>query len=298
MTDEVTGQEATQAETPVDSGNDVLDFDAIGTMLEFDPFATQTAAKEETPVEGAEEQQQQTETGTATVDAGQQPVEQTPQAGTGEGAATPQPEIPEEVKVLMQQLQQAQNTIAQMQSTQQQQQQVGQQQRQQDPYAAYVPAYEYQLPEPLAQLLDSEDPAERQQGVKAIMTGISRTVHRQMLEQFQGMLSVYVPRQIEQHQQQQTLQSEIQRDFYGTYKELDNPDVRRIVATIAPQVMQEIGVSDWSPVLRDTLAQRVKAMLSLGRVPVQQQQQPPAIIDQGSRGPVVQPNDIEATLFG
>jgi hypothetical protein len=61
-----------------------------------------------------------------------------------------------------------------------------------------------------------------------------------------------------QRQQAET----IDRDFYGTYPQLNQPALRQVVATVARDVIASRGNDgSWNPALRDAIAQRVFGLL-------------------------------------
>lgn len=264
-----------------------LEYEDISAMLSFDPFE-----KPDEPAPGSEEQPAQS---AATTDVppeagGEIPVKPEPTAQPADGVPQENPEL----VLLKQQLAELQAQNAQMQ----QQQQLSQQQQQQaapgaDPLERFIPPYQFQIPEQMMTMLDSENPQERAQALSTLMSGALRTAHKTMLQQVNGMMQTYVPHQMQQFQQQQQFTSSVQNDFYSEYQDLNTPEIRQIVASVTPQVMQELGVSNWSPVLRDAIANKVKGMLHIGAAPAATPPAaPPAQFTPGSRGPVADPNNV------
>lgn len=301
MTDQAQEEQTPEVETP--DSHTALDMSDISDMLEFDPF-DDSGDDEDSPDNQNPEQQVSAESADAT-QASDDPATQESQ----ETSPEPELEIPPEVQALLdrnaaleQQLQQQQQQQAQVQQQQASQQQ---QQANEDPLDAFVPPYQFEIPQQLMQMLDSEEPTDRMQGLQYLMQGLARSVHRTMLEQTQGMMTAYVPSQLQQYTQQQEQISTVRNDFYSTNTDLNVPELRPIVSQIAAQVMQEQNAQGWTPDLRDAIAQRVRAVLSYGQTSQQptpaQTEQPPQLLDQGSRGPVqgktVQ-DDIINTLFG
>lgn len=245
-------------------GSATLGAEDISAMLSFDPFEDlpddPASPKDPAQVEGASAADDSPEAGV--VDPAK-PVE-TP-------AQPVAPEKSPEVLALEAQLMQMQQTMQQMQQAVAQAPQAPAQQGG-DPYAQFIPSYEFQIPQEMAALLDSEDPTERATGIQQLLGASMRTTHRNVLEQVNGMLSSYVPQQLQQYEQQTTLKSQVTKDFYGTYPDLDTPEIRQLVGMVTPRVAQQLGSSAWNPMLRDTIAANVRQMLS--QRPTQQMQQP------------------------
>jgi hypothetical protein len=280
---------------PVDSGA-TLDIDDIASMLSFDPFAESDAPADlpaETPQDGS----------VPSADAGASGSE-VPATPVEQAAPEPVQESPEMV-LLRQQMAQQQLLIDRLSAAPVAPSATPGQSTAADPLAEFIPSYNFQIPPQLSAMLDSEDSAERTQGIQYLLDGSLRKVHRNVLEQVQGMLTSYVPQQLQQHTQNLERGQAIKTDFYSAHKDLDTPDIRKLVSMITPQVMVETQQTTWSPLLRDAIATKVKGMLgfrpqALAAVPIPQAAAP-LQFDQGSRGPVqtgnsVQ-NDVMNTLF-
>ncbi len=295
---------ATPSAPAADAGSSSeLTFDDIETALRFDglsqppepakPDAGQQSQTQEAQGQPQGQQQQQ----------GQQP--QTQQ----------QTQSNPEMELLKQQLTEAQKII---QAFTRQQPQPGQQQGQgqgqgqqpgQQPgqqAEPEVPPYEFNIPDGLVALLDSEVPAERQKGIGALMQGTARAVHATVMQQVAKQvqeLTQNLPQVVNQGIQQHNYAREIFSDFYNTHKHLNRPELRSLVVQTAQAVMQETGAQAWSPQLRDAIAQRVTAVLTQVVPPAPPQQQQPFVAGNGSRpggapmGGNTQADDIFKTLF-
>jgi hypothetical protein len=288
--------------TPDVDTTSTLDIADISTMLSFDPFAEDDSvvetADDKTPAASAESSDQ-----SVSKEAAEATLESDDPAKQDQATETDEVKVPPEVQAILEQNAQLQKQLEQMQAQQTQQPQEPQQPE--DPLEQLIPPYDYHMPEQLYDLLDSESPDERRTGLHAVMKGISQNVHRTVLQQVQGMMTAYVPQQLEQHTQQAELRSTISQDFYSTHKDLDKPEIRNIVASVTPQVMQQLGANAWTPQVRDAIAAQVKALLNYGQAPAQQPQPAPQqhapLMDQGaapapSSASSVQ-NDIMNTLF-
>lgn len=239
----------------VQDGAATLEIEDIASMMEFDPFDLM----QETADNLSGQQSVETPPADATPEAGGE----IPATIESEPTPTAAPQESPEVVLLKQQLAQQ---VQQMQQMQQQMQQppAQQVQSQGDPLDQFIPEYMFQIPDQLMQLMESEDVGERKQGIQYLLSSALKNAHKSMLQQVNGMMTAYVPQQLTQHQQTNELKETIKSDFYSTHKDLNTPEIRQIVAMVTPQVTQELGVSTWSPTLRDAIAARVKAMLQIG----------------------------------
>lgn len=256
------------ATPPVADSSPSLSHADVDKLLSFDPFSEPPAPAAEPPAQPA-----------ATA-----PVPGTPPAAPSP-PAQPAPANPE-VEKLLRELADARAVIAE-QTTK-----LGSPPPQTPPGTPEpniftdVPAYEFELPTPLLQAFDSEDPVQRSKAIGAVMTGTARVVHQNLMKNVASVME-RLPTIIQSHVTGALRQKEIFDDFYGTYKDLNNPALRPTIVHVTRQVFQEKNVKDWSQDVRDTIAQRVYALL--GRVvPTATPPVPPAPFTPGTgvRGPV------------
>ena len=302
-TDVAAGTESpAPVETPASPEVDnaaTLDIDDISSMLTFDPFE----AKDDVSSDVSPGLSQEGEVPPA--DAGAAPAaSEVPVTPEGDPAVPEVPQESPEVVLMRQQLAQQAQMIEQMQATATQAPTQASGGPAADPMAEFIPSYLFQVPQPIQSLLDSEDSGERSQGISHLMNGALRQVHRNMLEQVQGMMTTYVPQQLQQHSSQTSLQAEIKSDFYGANADLNTTEIRQLVSMLTPQVMQETGQASWSPALRDAIAAKARGMLGLGApgtvAPAPAAPTPaPVQFGSGSRGPINSSaaDDIMNTLF-
>lgn len=190
------------------------------------------------------------------------PEQQPPPTTAGEGdgaapppAAAPSPAPNEELLQLKKELEELRAFKSGIESAAAAvNQQPAQQQQSEDP----VPPYAYNIPDQLVTMLRSEDPREVAAGLQAMATGVSRTVHRMILEQ---VLS-FVPRMVENAVASRQAMDYIRNDFYGTYPEFYRPELVGLVEQTARAVWQETGAKEWTPQFRDAVAQRLRALLA------------------------------------
>jgi len=186
---------------------------------------------------------------------GEQQAAPTSQADPPAGKETP-PTDPEK-ELLRQQLATLQ---AQMQA------QAAAPQAQQQQAQDTLPPYAFNIPPELLQLMYSEDPTERQQGLTAYAMGIARTVHSQVRDEYQQVMQSAIQQAIASTQQAQ----QVRQDFYGKYPELDKPELYPVVQAVAQQVAAQTGANSWTPEFRDAVGERVRALIQ-----PQAQPQPP-----------------------
>lgn len=129
-----------------------------------------------------------------------------------------------------------------------------------------LPPYAFNIPPELLQLMYSEDPTERQQGLTAYAMGIARTVHSQVRDEYQQVMQSAIQQAIASTQQAQ----QVRQDFYGKYPELDKPELYPVVQAVAQQVAAQTGANSWTPEFRDAVGERVRALIQ-----PQAQPQPP-----------------------
>lgn len=187
--------------------------------------------------------------------------------------------------------------VQQNQMLQQQMQQVLAQQAPPQAEAQVAQAPQVQITPEIMQAIDSEDSAVRMQGMQAMAQTMAQNILAQTQVQQDAMYSA-IPELMQQQQAEQAEAQRIESDFYTTHADLNKPDLRPLVLAQAQQVMQEMGYPQWSPVVRDAAAQRVRAILGQaapaqvaapvpGQVPAPQmnvipQAQPPGMTQMGA----------------
>ena len=180
--------------------------------------------------------------------------------------------------------------------------------------AATVPAYDVNIPDQLMQMLDSEDQGHRRAAMAALVKATAQTVHQNVMQHVEQHINETVPGMVTGQVGQGNLQTEVFKDFYGSFKDLNNPRLRPLVVAEAIALSQETGVTTWSNAFRDALGARVKALIggngnAAGGLPpaTAPAPQPPAQLLPGTQPPgsgtpsAVGPNspaDIAGTLFG
>lgn len=250
----------TETDTEVNSTENpqTVDTDDITSVLHYDPFA---GGDTEIPEVKAPAVTSGTDNASAGGDENPPPV--APAAPATKPAASATPEVPDAAyRQIADQLATIAASAARPQNVEP------------ENTGPKKPAFGFNIPDPLVAALSSQDPVEFKQGLGAFAQGVAQVVFEQTIA-YQD--SLYKP-QLEslpslmlQAVQQMQHNKSVEQDFYGTYKELDNPMLRPVVKQVATQVASELGKSAWDAELRDATAKRVKELMAFA---VGQQQQP------------------------
>ena len=168
----------------------------------------------------------------------------------------------------------------------------------QAPPEVQLPEYNFTLPKEMVDLLGSEDPAQRSQGLQAFARGIARGTHHQVVTEMRKELASVLPMLIAQNVTGHSERQKIRSDFYGKYPEFDSDDLRPMVDNVARQVAKETGAKGWTPDLRDKIALRMRAIAqgiipgpapAAPQVPAPAPQpKPPGFIGSGTRPAIPQ----------
>jgi hypothetical protein len=170
-----------------------------------------------------------------------------PQQPTPPEAQPAAPQQPNELETLRQQLGMVTKELQTLRQPQQPQSPGGQQPI--DP----VPAYQYEIPEQLVQLMASEDPGHRKLALSNVMTAVSRSVHGLM----QRELAQVIPALARQVMMEHLGQQEVGKDFYSVYRDLDKPELRPLIYQIAAGWAQQNPGAVWNAQTRDAIARAV-----------------------------------------
>jgi len=292
--------EATPDPTNIPAGDENLAENEISDLLSFDPFeelseptseATPEAPGSGTPEFSPDGQGSETET----QQAGQlaTSLESKP-APDPENNATVNPQVRSEVDSLKSQLAQYQALLSQRSASEASQQP--------DPNAAsQLPEYNFPVPPELVEALGSEDPALRTKGIQAMMTGTAMSVHQRMQGEFKQLLQQGLPALLQQRETAAQQRATIESDFYNTFQDLNLPQLRPHIKTLAEQVVQETGAQTWTAEIRDEVGRRAKKLF--GHIGTSAASNPPPQMMGSSTRPAAPSttsveSDINDTLFG
>lgn len=167
-----------------------------------------------------------------------------------------------------------------------------------------VPEYNFTVPDKLIEALTSTEVPTFKKGVEALIQGMAAAVHYQMAAHMKAMYEPKfdgIPQQVMQMLAHQGESKRIETDFYGTYKELDHPQLRPMVQATAEKIAKEKGIKSWTPELKEETAKQVKALiLSITGQPVQKPQAPKMVTNGSGARPAVgkksEADDIAETL--
>jgi hypothetical protein len=119
--------------------------------------------------------------------------------------------------------------------------------------------YQFQIPNELVNALGAEDPATRQVGIQALVQSVGQAIHREVAQMIPQQVNEIVQRQVPRYIEQNSQGDDILNDYYGNFP--SHRAVAPLVGQLAADVSREYGVNQWSPQLRDMVAQRVEATL-------------------------------------
>lgn len=304
-----TAPEPTPAPAPAETAPTEHDFDEtdVKRILEFDPFGDEPQpkpAQQQAPV--VPTPQAQVPSADGQQPQGAQPALQAVPPVT----PAPQPKSEEsELELLKKSYAEAQAQLRMQQAQGAQPQQPAQPKSEAPDPLTHVPAYQYTVPPQLLAGLRSEDPAEQAGAVGALIQGVSQTVHQQVLGQMRQAFQT-VPQMVYSQINTVRTQQEVFQDFYGSYPELNRPELYPVVAQCGAALMQETGQMTYSPQMKQAIAARVKQLLGMA-APVQQPTPAPAPSAPGpymsGGAPAARPtapvrpseeDDIANTIFG
>lgn len=141
------------------------------------------------------------------------------------------------------------------------------------PAATETPKDDWQevnIPPIVLQYLDSDDPNQRAQGMAALVNGTGRMVMTKVNEQMAALEERLKQAPTPQPGQVQTpvdggqeSAQAIFQDFYNTYPQFSNPELRVIVSQAANELQAHNPkmdlIANWGPMVRDQIAQMVQA---------------------------------------
>lgn len=122
-----------------------------------------------------------------------------------------------------------------------------------------------QIPPALLAAVRSEDPQESAAALNLVVQGTANLAFKKM----QGALGEFIqrglPQILQNYQSHVQTATDVRKDFYGTYPQLDKPELAPLVTNVTQQVVAEMGPAfkgTWSLELRDKVAERVIGLLS------------------------------------
>lgn len=126
---------------------------------------------------------------------------------------------------------------------------------------ADIPFVPLTVPAQLFAGIYSENPQERQQSLNMTMGLVHRAAVGNAVKFMRNEFARVMPQVVQHYLQQYSTQQMVYQDFYGKYPALNRPELHRMVATVAQELMQSEGHQDWNETLRDKLGATVMARL-------------------------------------
>lgn len=131
------------------------------------------------------------------------------------------------------------------------------------------PKYNLALPPQVVNLLRSEDVGEFQQGMHAVINGISNKIWTDVSAHVDGivqkLVSERIPAIMEERTTSATTRARVAQDFYTAHENLNNPALKPLIQNVGLQVVQRRQAAglpiDWSPEVRDEIAETVYTQL-------------------------------------
>lgn len=117
------------------------------------------------------------------------------------------------------------------------------------------------VPPKLVEDLGSEDPNARAAAVHFLVNNLAELTYKQTMRDVMAKVEPLVSARVQGTIQASTVESDISRDFYGAFPELNKKQLAPIVFNVAKEVVSEFGDS-WNPRMRDEIGRRVKALLA------------------------------------
>lgn len=136
--------------------------------------------------------------------------------------------------------------------------------------------YAIQVPQTILEAMASEDGNLRSQGLAALVQGLGVHIHRNVMRDAQALLQTQVPTMMQSRENAQQTATRIREDFYGKFKQLNNPVFFPIVQQFAAQEMARLGTSEWSDSVRDAVGNGVIAAMAAAGLQLAQAAPPPA----------------------
>lgn len=146
------------------------------------------------------------------------------------------------------------------------------------PAAPDVPQYNIGFPPELKEALRSQDPEVFMQGLQALSIGIAQITHQNLREEYRKFYDEREQKIVHRIQTETAARESAQRiftDFYGSYPQLNKPELHQVVSQAAKAVTEELGGNPpWTPELKKKVAERVFGLF--GTAPPAQASETPA----------------------
>lgn len=129
------------------------------------------------------------------------------------------------------------------------------------------PVFNYRgFPKEITTLLNSDDFAEREQGLAIVFSAVANQVYKRATEDLTKRIEEQylgrVQEMIQERYQQEQLRQTVAEDFYGKYPQLNTPDGQMLVGTVAKAIYDKRAkegkpTNAWDAKIRDEIANTV-----------------------------------------
>lgn len=235
--------------------------DEVQDAMSYDPFAPKDEGEDDE--QGAQKSDEEQE-GAEDTEGKQGEKGEKEEGAQKEGAGDAE---------LKEQLKQAQTVIDQYktlfeQQQQQQQQETEGKKEEKDP-GKEIPNYPvFNIPDPIKEMLFSDDPNKLTQGLGMMLQGVAQVTHmrvrQEMEERFKNFADNEVPakqRQLTEEEKAKDTQKQIRKDWVENYPDLAGEELKPLVAQVATMVSQEMNAKEWNEDLHKAIAARVRKIL-------------------------------------
>ena len=141
--------------------------------------------------------------------------------------------------------------------------------------AKSLPAYQMRIPDEILQKMGSDDPNVIRAGLAEFAQGVAQVTHYNVAMQMEQRLEALEQKLLEKsvstfkqqtqaEQEAEKARTAIQKDFYGTFPELDKPELKLFIQTQAKLLAEQYGVNSWNESFRNALGEHVKRILGIG----------------------------------
>jgi len=279
--------EASPSGSPEPSVSDILKFDMFGPSETNQPTTTPTPAPAEVPPAG-----QPTPQAPGQPPAASTPPTTPPAGDPGQPGGPGQPTAPatppqQDLATLIADQTRAINEALNR----------GAQPPQQAPQPEQPPPPRFNVgvPPALVQMLRSEDETEVARGLHAMVNGVSNMVWDAVQKHIQENVLASIPSIVQSHHSATREADQIQQDFYGRYKHLNEDAFRPIVQNIGLSVYEEMKRAGlptrYTPAVGDEIARRLHALIpALGPIPAAGG--PPPAAPAAPAAPAVRPGKL------
>lgn len=129
-----------------------------------------------------------------------------------------------------------------------------------------APAYNFQIGREIVEALGSDDPAQSQAALSAVVNSVMNRIasdFKQALDQLESRIMETVPQVVGQTTQVQTAQQSIEQDFYSHFPALNNPVLKQTIWGMIFNLGQSEGLKEWNSDFRDRAGKAIHQVLKI-----------------------------------